>query len=89
MPHTRSPRHHENLIRCDTCGHEAFVTGVDETVSFECAAESAHNWSEVRNPPCVRCGERLSRHLYATSTEHGEAYICPHVLSAHTFAQVK
>ncbi len=38
---------------------------------------------------CVRCGERLSRHLYATSTEHGEAYICPHVLSAHTFAQVK
>ena len=53
------------LLRCNVCEAEAWCVGADETHSYyECAgARVRHEWSELRNPTCDRCGDPLVEHL--------------------------
>ncbi len=72
-----------NLLRCDCCDQEAWCVGVDDTHRyFECSGASVrHEWSELRDPSCARCGDPLSEHI-APTTQEPLRFRCPR--AAHT-----
>jgi hypothetical protein len=87
MIRTVSRRRRRSLIRCETCGGDAFVVGYDDlAVQYECAGTPQHAWSEERNPRCTRCAEPMVRHLPVTTQADREALVCPDVLTDHTFS---
>ena len=56
------------LNKCDFCEAHAYCVGFDaEFRYFECDASPAnHEWSELRNPECARCGDPLPKHVALT-----------------------
>ncbi len=75
-----------NLIRCDFCQAEAHCVGFDDTHRyFECDASPAnHEWSELRNPECARCGDPLPKHV-ELSMQGRTHWLCPRAIAHTTF----
>ena len=75
-----------NLLRCDFCDQDSWCVGVDGTHRyFECSGSSVrHEWSELRNPSCARCGDPLTEHV-ALSAEQRLLFLCPRAIAHTTF----